>query len=237
MILSNSRGFTFIHIHKAGGTSVEKALEPLLSWQDIILGSSAYGEKINDAYRVRFKLDKHSSVADVETICGRKYVEDFYLFSLVRHPIGRMCSLYNFVAKVVLSWAKHVKVDPASLRTHITPELMAEYPALKWPASRAFVASDHFSEFIRHPLLAQDKAFHTQASRLKSGITGEITGEVFRLEDNVRWLPLLQQKLGFEFRLPHENRSEPLVSAEDLSTEDQDYIAIFFAEDFRTFGY
>jgi hypothetical protein len=237
MILSNSRGFTFIHIHKAGGTSVEKAIEPFLGWQDIILGSSVYGEKINDAYRVRFKLDKHSSVADVEMVCGRKYVEDFYLFSLVRHPVGRMCSLYNFVAKVVLSWARHAKVDPASLRTGITPELMVQYPALKWPASRAFVASDHFCEFIRHPVLAQDKAFHTQASRLKSATTGEIMGEVFRLEDNAQWLSLLQQKLGFEFALPHENRSEPLVSAKDLSAEDQAYIATAFAEDFRAFGY
>src|SRR5215469_2544795 len=58
MIISHSRRFIFVHIHKAGGTSVEQALDPHLAWNDLILGGSQFGEKIQGAYQKRFGLNK-----------------------------------------------------------------------------------------------------------------------------------------------------------------------------------
>jgi hypothetical protein len=237
MIVSLSRRFTFVHIHKTGGTSVERALEPFLSWYDVILGSTGFGEKINEPYRRQFNLDKHSSVADIETVCGPEYVDDFYLFALVRHPVARLYSLYNFVAAIVLNWAKNQRVDPSALRTHMTPQLLKQFPALNWPASRAFVAGSSFPDFIRNPSLKQDKAFHTQASRLRSGITGDLKGDILKLEAWETWLPHVRSRLAVDFELPHANRSERLVSAADLSKNDLAYIEAEFEEDFRLFGY
>ena len=216
---------------------METVLEPHLDWRDIILGSSIYGEKINDAYSRRFKLDKHSSVADVEGICGREVVEGYYLFALVRHPVDRICSLYNFISLIVLGWAKRQKVDPCDLRTHITAKTMEEFPALKWPASRAFVASTDFSEFIRNPVLMDDKAFHSQVSRLTRKGGSDIAGDAFRLEDRAQWLALLHRRLGFEFQLPHANKSTPIMTRSGLSSIDQAFIEEEFQEDMARFGY
>ena len=47
MIICHSRKYVFIHIHKTGGTSVESALEPTLHWNDLLLGSTPFGEVAN----------------------------------------------------------------------------------------------------------------------------------------------------------------------------------------------
>src|SRR5215469_11368082 len=106
MIISHSRQFTFVHIHKAGGTSVERALDQHLAWNDLILGGSPLGEKIQAPYSARFGLNKHSTVSDIERVCGSRYIEEFYLFALVRHPVARLCSIYNFVATMLNNWAQ-----------------------------------------------------------------------------------------------------------------------------------
>src|SRR5215469_1250703 len=97
MIISHSRKFIFVHIHKTAGTSVEIGLDPWLSWDDVVLGSTPRGQAINNTYHARFGLNKHSSIAEIERVCGKQLVDGCFTFATVRHPVSRLCSLYNFV--------------------------------------------------------------------------------------------------------------------------------------------
>lgn len=240
MIISNSRRFAFIHIHKAGGTSVEFGLDPFLSWNDVILGSTPLGEAISFHYRQRFGLDKHSSLGDLCNICGPQILENYYVFSLVRHPLDRLCSLYNFIGSLVHRWATANNVPFDGIARHIeqNPDVLKKTPALTWSTSVAFIGTSSFSEFIREKILAYDTGFHTQVSRLNLSAEGPPAADVYKLEDAQGWIPVLQRKLGVDFELPHKNQSErALVLPEQVSSDDKRHIEDHYAQDYAAFGY
>ena len=81
---------------------MEIGLGPHLKWNDLSLGGTVFGEKINEAYRERYRLNKHSSVSEVEIICGSEILDEYYVFSTVRHPLNIIYSLNNFVGGIVL---------------------------------------------------------------------------------------------------------------------------------------
>src|ERR1700733_3491931 len=122
MIISHSKRFIFVHIHKAGGTSVEQALDPFLAWNDLILGGSPLGERMQAPYKKKFGLSKHSAVSEIETVCGPRYLEEYFVFSLVRHPLARVCSIYNFVATTVNNWAARHNIPSEDVRQRIPPQ-------------------------------------------------------------------------------------------------------------------
>ena len=59
MILGKHKHFIFIHLEKCGGTSVENALAPYLLWDDIIMGSTHFGEQLQAFY---FNYHGHQNV-------------------------------------------------------------------------------------------------------------------------------------------------------------------------------
>jgi hypothetical protein len=238
MIICHSRKFVFIHIHKTGGTSVERALDPHLAWNDLILGGSPFGEKIQQPYAKKFGLSKHSTVADVERICGRAIVADYYIFSLVRDPLSRLCSVYNFVATTLHKWAKQQGVSLDEVGQHITPEAAKKKPGLKWASTKAFLEARDFSEFIRRPELTEAPGFRPQLSCLAGIEDGRLKADVFRLEDYPDWIPELNGRLGIKFTLPKENESRlKLVDDHAVGVEDRDYIESAFRQDYKAFGY
>lgn len=235
MIISHSRRFVFIHIHKTGGTSMEVALDPHLAWNDLVIGSTPLGQAINDAYHKRFGLSKHSGLADIARICGRGVLEDKHVFALVRDPAARLCSLYNFVARMVERWSAQHGVGLDEIRER-GEALAKDHPTLRWPASRAFYEADGFGGFLRHPRLHQDLAFRSQLSRV-SGVEG-IAVDAIPIERIAERLPALQERLGVTLTLPHLNRTERvLVRDADLTGDDRAFIRERFAEDYDAFGY
>lgn len=104
MIISKSKNFIFIHIDKCGGTSIETALEPFLSWDDIIIGSTPFGEKLETVYEERSingtVLKKHSNANDIKNFIGEDW-NNFYKFATVRDPKKIMISLYYYVKNMV----------------------------------------------------------------------------------------------------------------------------------------
>jgi len=109
MIISHSRKFIFIHLEKCGGTSIETALEPYLAWDDIILGSTDYGEgyqallykKYGLEYVQKNMLWKHSDANDIYKYLGRKKWNEYKKIVVVRNPIDMMQSLYYFSQKAI----------------------------------------------------------------------------------------------------------------------------------------
>jgi hypothetical protein len=238
MIISHSRQFTFVHIHKTGGTSMEQALDPYLAWNDLILGGSVFGERVQEPYAKKFRLNKHSTVADIETICGSRYVDEYYLFSLVRHPVSRLCSLYNFAASTLNKWAVNNGLALDEVAAHVTLEAARKKPGLKWASSRAFMATKTFSEFIRHESVGAAPGFHTQLSSLADRASGHIKGQFFRVEDQPSWVNSLGKSLGIDLVLAHANESSlKLMDADSVAVEDKKYIESVFHIDYEAFEY
>jgi hypothetical protein len=101
MIISKSKNFVYIHLDKCGGTSIETALEPFLSWDDIIIGSTPFGEKMYLAYQEKNNsLRKHSNYLDIKNFIGNDW-NSMYKFATVRDPKKIMISLYFYVKDMV----------------------------------------------------------------------------------------------------------------------------------------
>jgi hypothetical protein len=237
VIICNSHKFIYLHLHKCGGTSVELALEPAMQWSDLMLGSTRTGEAINDYYAVRFGLNKHSSLADVERVCGPALLDACHLFTTVRHPVDRACSLYNYLAGIEGQIRQRFGVTREGLQQQYQ-ELRAKEPILEWFAMQAFVRSADFSSFIRDRRLADDPGFQLQVNSLRTP-SGKWAVEVFRLEDELGDLErMLSERTGMDIRVPRANASSSkVVQPRDIPSSDAAFLHERFHEDFRLFGY
>lgn len=103
MIISKSRKFIFVHLEKCGGTSIENALAPYLLWDDLILGSTHLGEKLQGFYfdyhghqHVKENmLWKHSTIKDIYKNFNDD-LEDYKKIAVVREPLELIKSLYAY---------------------------------------------------------------------------------------------------------------------------------------------
>jgi hypothetical protein len=108
MILSLSRNFIFIHIDKAGGTSIEEALTPYLNWNDFVFGGTGFGHSLENLYAEHFGWDylrtkglwKHSTAKDIKLRLGDKW-NSMYKFATVRNPEDLLTSLYFYKKKTL----------------------------------------------------------------------------------------------------------------------------------------
>ena len=237
MIICNSRRYIYFHMHKCGGTSVEKALEPFLHWNDVVLGSTDFGELASEHFMKRFGLYKHSWVEDVERVCGQVVLDNYYMFATVRHPVGRICSLYNFIAGLVHDLEQGLGLTRRELRKRYD-ELASTQWLLEWAGTKAMVFASDFSGFIRDPRVEEDSGYESQAARLKS-LDGSLRVECFRLEDQLDdMLRMISDRFGMRPVIPHENKSGfKAVRREDVGALDLDFLHRRFKEDFDLFGY
>jgi len=240
VIISHSRGYIFIHLHKTGGTSVEAALEPTLAWNDLLLGSTPFGEACNLHYRHRFGLTKHSSLAEVYRLCTScPQIETYRVVSVVREPLQRAVSLFNFIASVVERIRNHLELKQDQLSQR-RAELVAHHPQLDWPAVRAFLeARMDFEAFVASPTLQQDaKGFQSQVSQLCHKGT---------LPADLCWLTtdqlnqageLLTELAGTIVTVKHLNASpQCLIRCEEVNPSSRRLIRQRFAVDYATFGF
>ena len=99
MIISHSKKFIFVHIQKTAGTSITRHLDKYITYQDLLLGGTEFGEKLNKLYKERFNLHKHSYAQKIKEIMGEDVWNDYFSFSFVRNPYDRAVSLYNWCRK------------------------------------------------------------------------------------------------------------------------------------------
>ena len=72
MIISNTHRAIFVHVPKTAGTSITSLLAPALRWNDLVLGGTTFGERIQAAYKERFGLFKHARARDIRQVVGEE---------------------------------------------------------------------------------------------------------------------------------------------------------------------
>ena len=238
MIISYSTKSIFVHLHKTGGDSIATALVPDLGAEDFILTNDVkdWWQRVRTGSRhdeLR-SLRKHSSAEQIRQIVSPAVWRDSFKFAFVRHPIGRAVSLYKYAAR------KEEERRRILVRNlwYLTPPGKKTDP-LAWRSVRAFVETETFSEFIRHPLLGDDLTMRPQCDSL-CGPDGEIlvdfVGRFERLQED---FSTIQERLGIASRgLGWHNASNP-KSASGLIVTDEDraFLADRFRADFDRFQY
>jgi len=145
MIISKSKNFVYIHLDKCGGTSIEAALEPFLSWDDIIIGSTPFGEKMYLAYQEKSNsLRKHSTSEDIKYFIGKDW-ESMYKFATVRDPEKIMISLYFYIKDMI-----DYHIDSRSLKDITDVVYENKYKKeLVFLNNKAFTNDPYFFYFIK----------------------------------------------------------------------------------------
>lgn len=97
MVLLEDEKIAFFHIPKCGGTSISLALEEVARWNDRFIGGTVTGEFLNKTWAINFHIRKHSTPVEFLNAVGELVYERYKKFIVVRHPISRFMSAYNFM--------------------------------------------------------------------------------------------------------------------------------------------
>lgn len=236
MIISYSRRFIFVHIHKTGGDSVATALRPVLNASDVVLKNdwhdwlTKFGPSRGRPELTQ--LRKHSPASAIASVVPQEMWDDSFKFAFVRHPVARTVSLYKYAARKA---DERRKLLPRNV-WYLTPPGRSGDP-LGWHSVRAYLETSSFSEFIRHPLLDQDLAMSPQWLSLC-----DRTGDM--LVDFVGRFEALQE--DFEHVLDRIDVPRSVLGWHNasqsqaeiiVSRDDRDYLAKRFEGDFVHFGY
>lgn len=231
MIVSHRRRFIFCHVPKTAGESVTEALEPHLSWDDVVLGPTV-GEEFTRRYRERFGLGKHAAAPKIREVVGEQVWEEYVSFAVVRHPVERIRSLYAY-----LELTKR-RADRSRMRRGRPPwpRRPTDHPWV-WPEMHAYRDSANFSEFIRHWKLDHGELARPQAVALGCADDGTPTVDVvLRYERlDADFAALLRVLDLTPTPLPHRNPTagaKPVVTAADRAHLEDRYAA-----DLAAFGY
>jgi hypothetical protein len=241
MIISPSREFIFIHLEKCGGTSIETALEPYLSWDDLIIGSTNFGEQLQSLYFKRFGVDKtrnemlwkHSSAQQIYQFLNEDAWNQFKKIALVRSPESLMISLYNFsnmVAKHHLGtinrgiWKEMLRLENFPQHFPFSEGYIVEY-------ARSVVDGSGIDGFVENVLKEEYSFCSPQYYRLTSlnRFDIDLTIDLSNLQSS--WGEVLNIVGLEDVNLPHINNSEK-ISAE-LSPRSIKKIKKHFAIDYQ----
>lgn len=230
-VLSVSREFVFIHLHKCGGSSFETAYQAVSNWNDVVLGSTPEGEALQEIYRPLHGLDKHSPAKRVKAVIGDECWNRYWTFALIRHPQGTYESFYRWIPTVLQRNA-----DKAGMSIQDLAKVDPEKPGfgfLKWGASRAYLASEDFPGFVHH-VLENRLLPGTIYSRLAQ--EGQlIVDDVFKLEEIDSFWAVVSERIGVDLSSMRVNAGEKKVTV--WTPEMRDAIAANHKKDFAAFGY
>ena len=244
--ISNSQNFVFVHLHKCGGTSVERALCHGMAWNDVVLGSSPYGEKLQQLYKPAFGLDKHSSASDIQTAIGEPLWDSYFTFATVRHPFDRIVSYYSYIKTFYLNYYRGsairlmYQLDQLNLVSPPMTKLPKLYDAFRWPGVVAGLKSRTIAEFIRLDECWASNGTIPQFYRLSDELGDRlIVDYVSRLEElDDNWEHICE-KTGISQDLPCANKSKRKYQdwRKYFSLEDINFLEEKYKVDLAAFDY
>ena len=233
MIISHSRKFVFVHIHKTAGETVTHALLPYLGRTDLVLGGTKLGNLRNLYYRRTHNVAKHSSAPRIRTFIGGTAWESYFSFAFVRDPIDRMRSLYSYYERMAA-----MRQDPSVRNLAYSLPLLRSGDPLGWPGMKAYLEAGSFSEFIRHPKLYQDPGASRQFDMVSDG-EKVIVDRIGKFEALAEEFRDIAETLDIRSPiLPWINLSRnSAVPQSDIGPDDSEHLFRKYEKDFVTFGY
>lgn len=224
MIISNNKKYLFVHIHKTAGTSIANALDKYICWNDVVLGGTPFGEKIQDPYKERFNLHKHSTANEIREVIGNEIWDSLFKFTFVRHPYSRVVSLYTFIeARAREFLKKNISVAPF----------------FNWPEAKAYKQTNSFSEFIKYLHLHYPNTLKNQVDWISDTNGNIILDFIGKTENLDRDIKIVSERIGLgEILLNTLNRSGKGNVNEYLRDEkDYKYLNELFRKDFEILDY
>ena len=211
MIISHSKKFIFVHIKKNAGTSVTRYLDEYLTYRDLVLGCTEFGEQIQPFFRWKYKLNKHSYSKRIKAVTGDEVWNDYFSFTFVRNPWARMVSLYT--------WCRKNK--------------------LKYDICQDAINSESFSEFIRGRCFAQLPKQVDYFTDAQGKIIVNFVGKQESIQDDFEYVCNQIAVPCTDMLKNKHNQSNPKQNYREYYTSDQDIelVAKKFAPDIDTLGY
>jgi hypothetical protein len=224
VIVNHSHRFIFVHVPKAAGTSVSELFSKFSAYSDLEVGGTELGEALQNAYKRRFGLTKHSA-EEIRAVVGADTWRDYYSFAFVRDPYARAQSTFHFMKR----W--HGNKDMKQLA------FMDEFPDF-----RSFVMSDVFVKQKAHRLLWPQAKWLLDA---EGAIAVDYVGRLETLDEDIHQVlstaPGLVAAGAAPESAPAKNKSTSTDAAlfDLLSTDDEVEQRIFqsYKVDFDLFGY
>jgi hypothetical protein len=229
-IVCRSRKFIFVHLTKCGGTSVEQAFAPHARWNDLIVGSTVWGERLQPVYRRLFGLTKHSPARQIEQSVGAEMWSQYWTVALVRHPLRVYESFYAWMADVVDDYTRKQHLDRDQLVERYRKGALRAW-FTDWWVARPYLESTCFAEFMDIALTQPPRSMTARLSR-KGAV---IVDDVFKLEEIDRFWETLEARTGLKLERLHVNQSR----SRNYQWDERHIAEIRrrFAADFRNFGY
>lgn len=221
-----------MHLHKCGGTSVEQAFAQHARWNDLIVGSTRWGEALQPVYKRLFGLTKHSPARQIADAVGAELWSACWTIALVRHPLRIQESFYGWMCDLIEQhMATHGLDRDQFVRLFHEGKISAKFA--QWPITQAFADSSGFSEFIAL-MLERELLMRTLTSRLsRSG--SQIVDDVYKLEEIDRFWDAFAERTGVRLEPRHANKSAQREYHWDRHHIEEMYRR--YGKDFINFGY
>jgi hypothetical protein len=230
MILSNSLKFIFVHLHKTAGTSITSALEPTFRWNDIVCGSTDFGEKIDALYREQYGMHKHSTAEEIRNIVGEEVWKDYYTFTFVRNPYYRTISNYTYIKMLV----KKQGIKRLFRRFDKKRKIWT------WATTKAYLATNNFSEFIRHKeFMNNAKAGICMCESLSNGerLIVDYIGKVENIKEDFQHICRTIKRTDLQIGKRNVSKKKVNLEAFYQNQADLDHVYELYRKDFDSFGY
>src|SRR4026208_416530 len=121
-MISLQKRFLFVHIPKTAGNSIQSILRDYSEDELVALRDEQDGIERFGLRNPKYKIKKHSTLAEYKTALGEVQFGHLYKFTCVRNPWDRMVSYYFTPTQQVTAW------DPKKFRKVISRALsVAEY--------------------------------------------------------------------------------------------------------------
>lgn len=213
-MISHEHRTIFVHIPKCGGQSVETAFlnDLSLSWNQ------------RRTLLLRPNTKPQKGPPRLAHLTAREYVEleytssetfrAHYKFAIIRHPLNRAVSMYNF---------RHFRSELKWFIHDYLPDLFEK------AGDRDHYVHDHNQRYFH--LRPQVEFLYDLDGKL-------MVDDLVRLEEIGTEFDTVRQKAGLASDLPYVNDTpKKPASVKDLDSKDIDQLAQLYARDFELLGY
>jgi len=103
-MISFQKRFLFVHIPKTAGNSIQSVLRDYSEDELVALRNEQDGVERFGLRNPKYKIKKHSTLAEYRTVLGEAEFANLYKFTCIRNPWDRMVSYYFTPTQNTVAW-------------------------------------------------------------------------------------------------------------------------------------